>query len=151
MKTLRGYLRLTPFEQKIVLQSFLGLVVTRLGLRLFGFDAWRNVLALTAPLVCGPPQLFAGNCKTVVKMHAAAKRRLFFKPNCLEDALVLQRQLRRSGVPARLRFGGRKEQGKFEAHAWVEVAGGPVGDGDRARGYFVPFDGPVTLMESRTR
>jgi hypothetical protein len=152
MRNLQRYLRLTSFERRIVVQSFAGLVLTRAGLRVVGFGAWKRVAAALARVRRG------GNVRdtdsvsaALVKMHAAAERRLFFKPSCLEHALVLWWLLRRQGVAAELRVGGRKEQGRFEAHAWVEAGGAPVGDAGETHRQFAPFDGPVPLMESRLR
>lgn len=51
-------------------------------------------------------------------------RRLFPRNPCLTQAVVVQRLLRRRGIPAELRIGVRKEQGvTLEAHAWVESEG----------------------------
>jgi hypothetical protein len=152
MRDLRRYLRFTSFERRIVIQSFAGLVLTRAGLRVVGFGVWKRVAAALARVRRDGD---GGNTDSVlaavVKMHAAAERRLFFKPSCLEHALVLWWLLRRQGVAAELRVGGRKEQGRFEAHAWVEAGGAPVGDADETHRHFAPFDGPVPLMESRLR
>jgi hypothetical protein len=152
MRELRRYLRLTSFERRIVVQSFAGLVLTRVGLRVVGFGAWKRVAAALARVRRDDD---GGNTDSVsaavVRMHAAAERRLFFKPSCLEHALVLWWLLRRQGVAAELRVGGRKEQGRFEAHAWVEAGGAPVGDAGETHRQFAPFDGPVPLMESRLR
>ncbi len=151
MKDLRRYLRLTSFERRIVVQSVAGLVLTRVGLRVVGFGAWKRVAAALARVRRGDGSNTDSVSAAVVRMHAAAERRLFFKPSCLEHALVLWWLLRRQGVAAELRVGGRKEQGRFEAHAWVETGGAPVGDAGETHRHFAPFDGPVPLMESRLR
>ena len=152
MRDLRRYLRLTSFERRIVVQSFAGLVLTRAGLGVFGFGIWKRVAAAQARARSGGDGRDTDSLSAaVVRMHASAERRLFFKPSCLEHALVLWWLLRRQGVAAELRVGGRKEQGRFEAHAWVEAGGAPVGDAGETHRQFAPFDGPVPLMESRLR
>jgi hypothetical protein len=51
-----------------------------------------------------------------------------FHPTCLHRSLTLWWLLRRQGVASELRIGVRKEQGRFEAHAWVERAGVALND-----------------------
>jgi len=53
----------------------------------------------------------------------AVYRRLPFSPTCLTRGLVLAQVLRWRGVPCRLRVGVRKQDGRLEAHAWVECDG----------------------------
>ena len=60
-----------------------------------------------------------------------ASRHHFLQPTCLEKSLILFRILRRSGLDPELRIGTAKNDGRFEAHAWVEhqgqvLLGGPV-------------------------
>jgi hypothetical protein len=153
MRTLQRYVRLTPFERWIVVQCFAGLLVTRAGLRLLGFGVWKKLVASVTPVVSVSRNVerAASVSSAIARMQAAAERRLFFAPNCLEHALVLWWLLRSRGIPADIRLGGRKELGRFEAHAWVELEGMPVGDRNGAQRDFVPFEGPGTLMESQTR
>jgi hypothetical protein len=152
MNTLRRYFRLTPFERRIVAQCSLGLVMTWAGLRVVGFGWWKAVVVWLTPSDC--PDCddgeSSGLARIIIRMQAAAERRIFFKPSCLEHSLVLWWLFRRHGIPANLRIGGRKEQGRFQAHAWVEIAGVPLGDAGSAHRNFVPFDGPVSLIESQT-
>ena len=153
MRILRRYFRLTAFERWIVIRCIAGLVITRVGLRVMGFGAWRKVVAALAPLnlVDGGGEGILSFSGGIARMQAAAERHLFFRPSCLEHALVLWGLLRRYGVAADLRIGGRKENGRFEAHAWVEIAGVPLDDEDGAHRNFAPFAGPVAVMESQTR
>jgi hypothetical protein len=64
--------------------------------------------------------------------------------NCLTRSLFLQWLLRRRGVNAELRIGVRKEQGQFEAHAWVEYEGRPINDAPDVSKRFAPFDESLT-------
>lgn len=52
---------------------------------------------------------------------------------CLSRSLALWALLRRHGFDPQLEIGVRKTTGRFEAHAWVEVDGHPVGEGPRVR------------------
>lgn len=52
-----------------------------------------------------------------------------FRPRCLVRSVALHRLLERRGVVgSRIRVGVRREQGRFEAHAWVELDGRVLGD-----------------------
>jgi hypothetical protein len=47
-----------------------------------------------------------------------------FKALCLQQALAAHAMLRRRGIEAPIHFGaGRDESDRFEAHAWLKVAG----------------------------
>jgi hypothetical protein len=83
-------------------------------------------------------------------MSAAAARNLFFSTNCLEKSLVLWWLLRRRGIAAELRIGARKELGRFEAHAWVEMDSQVMNDAGEEHRHFVPFEGPITVLETQT-
>ncbi|MDQ2805837.1 MAG: lasso peptide biosynthesis B2 protein [Chloroflexota bacterium] len=48
--------------------------------------------------------------------------------NCLERSLVLYRYLVRAGAKPHLVIGMAPPGGAFRGHAWVEVAGHPVGE-----------------------
>ena len=153
MRTLRSYFRLNPFERWIVVQSVAGLVIARIGLRVAGFGVWKKVVTWLSSANAESREVedTRSFASSIARTQAAAERHLFFRPSCLEHALVLWYLLRRHGVAALIRIGGRKEQGVFEAHAWVEVDGLPIGDADGAHRGFVPFAGPVAVMENQIR
>jgi hypothetical protein len=82
-------------------------------------------------------------------MGAGAARHLFFAPTCLEQSLVLAAMLRRRGLDAKLRIGARKQAGRFEAHAWVELDGAMLDPAAGAMPEFVPFDDAALAMRTR--
>jgi len=49
---------------------------------------------------------------------------------CLVRSLTLQKILIKQGIPAQVRIGVQKIQNIIHAHAWVEVAGKPIGEAD---------------------
>lgn len=61
----------------------------------------------------------------------AIRRRFGHDGDCLESALVLYRELSRTGASPRLVMGFAREAQSVVGHAWVEVNGQPVGE-DRA-------------------
>lgn len=73
------------------------------------------------------------------KMLEAASRYGVARGNCLSKSIVLCHLLRRIGLPATLRVGGRKEGLQFGAHAWVELNGIVIDDPESIHMDFVPF------------
>ena len=134
-----------------------GLVATRVGLRVLGFRAWEKVLGWPTPAGGQRAQgavAMGGDvekARQVARLQASAERHLFFRPSCLEHSLVMRWMLARHGVAANLRFGGRKEESRFEAHAWVEVGGVALDELSGEQGNFVPFDAANASMETQVR
>jgi Transglutaminase-like superfamily len=153
MRILRRYFRLSSFERRIFAEACVGLVATWTGMRVAGFGAWKRVASWVTPArgASGCAEEGISVCAAVVRMQDAAERRLFFRTSCLEHALVLWWLLRRNGIVADIRIGGRKDEGRFAAHAWVEVEGRPVGDVSGEHRHFAPFEGPASVMESEVR
>lgn len=51
------------------------------------------------------------------------------RPRCLVRSLALQELMRRHGIfEGEIRLGVRRQNGAFEAHAWVELYGHVIGD-----------------------
>ena len=78
--------------------------------------------------------------QTAQKMLEAASRYGVARGNCLSRSMVLCHLLRRNGLPATLRVGGRKEGSQFAAHAWVELDGLVIDSSEGLHKDFVPFD-----------
>jgi hypothetical protein len=87
--------------------------------------------------------------QTLAKLVDIAARHSFFRSNCLVQSLTLQRLLRRRGIKSQLRIGVRRQQGRFEAHAWVEFAGVPMNDIRNVKERFAPFETMGNLHWSR--
>jgi hypothetical protein len=119
-------------------------------LRFLGFRRWkefveRRVKRANAGAV--QPRTSAVAAQRIVQLEEAAARNLPFKTNCLEQSLVLWPLLRRRGFSAELKFGARKDAGKFEAHAWVELDGEALNNDSEENRGFVPFDGAVAATQ----
>lgn len=154
MKRWRTFRRLSSFERGVVLEAAGGLLATRFGLQLAGFHRWQRVLAFFTPSAktTGPARAASNgeSARVIARMEAAAARNIFVRANCLEQSLVLWWLLRRRGIDAALRIGGRKESGQFEAHAWVELDGVVLDGSNQEHRHFVPFESPGLSMETRT-
>jgi hypothetical protein len=154
MEAGRRFLRLPSCERSIVLAATAALAATWLGLRLAGFRRWQEALIWIAPPRAAHPDAtgaeVAERAKEITRLKAAAARNFPWRTNCLEQSLVLWWLLRRRGIPAALRIGGRKDAEQFEAHAWVELDGANLSDPDAGHIHFVPFEGSVASLEAQT-
>jgi hypothetical protein len=152
MQSWRTLWALDRAERDVARAAAIGLAVTWVGLRVFGFRRWNEFVAgrlgdaAEFGSVRGSTTVSAAR---IVQLEAAAARNLFFRTNCLEQSLVLWSILRRLGFAADLKIGARKEAGRFEAHAWVELDGCRLNDGSDSHSKFVPFDGPISSLETQ--
>ncbi len=83
----------------------------------------------------------------IARIQEGVSRHLIWHASCLEQSLVLWWQLSRRGISADLRVGARKEAGRFEAHAWVEMGNVVLNDSGEAHLHFAPFDGSILSMD----
>ncbi len=58
---------------------------------------------------------------------------------CLVRSLALCWMLRKRGFPAQVRLGADKSATGFQAHAWVEVDGQPIGEEQASARRFIPL------------
>jgi len=146
---------LSPESRTLVVKSATALAATWVGLRVVGFRRWKHALLWLTPRAANRAGATESpsteTARDVARMQQTAARHLFFRPNCLEQSLVLWWLLQRRGIPAELRIGARKSEGRFEAHAWVESEGVVLSDAGEGHLHFVPFDGSVISMETQTR
>jgi Transglutaminase-like superfamily len=153
----RTFGRLNGYQRGLAMESAAALAATWVGLRLAGYRRWRRWLEHFVPDATAhtPREARASanasapsaQAREVARLESAAAQRLPWRTNCLEQSLVLWWLLRRRGIAAELRIGARKQEGTFEAHAWVEVAGTPIDLTGENHRHFVPFDGPLGAPE----
>jgi len=153
LKTWRGFWRLSARSRGIALEAAAALVATWAGLRLIGFRRWKALLVRLTP---HPSQLKApsepariATAQEIACIQQSASRHLIFHASCLEQSLVLWWLLDRRGIPAELRIGARKEAGRFEAHAWIELGSVVLNDSGEAHLHFAPFEGSIIAMETQ--
>jgi hypothetical protein len=96
-----------------------------------------------------PPALPLAEAERRVVGHwrSAVDRALALVPGdrrCLVRATALRRCLVAAGLDATVRVGVRRSAAGLDAHAWVEVAGRPVGEDPAHLAGFAPLDG-VTI------
>lgn len=153
MKTWRGFWRLSGRSRGIALEAVAALVATWVGLRLAGFTRWKELLVRLVPRKANSanprdPALME-IAREVARIQEVAFRHLIFHASCLEQSLVLWWLLGRRGIACELRIGARKEAGRFEAHAWVELGSVVLNDLGEAHRHFAPFDGSIISMETQ--
>ncbi len=128
---------LTAADWRLLLAAVLWLPVVRLGLRSLGLRRVRRLLGLSAGREgATPPRELAERTDRLVR---AAARRHPLSFTCLARALVVQRLLAARGWKSELRIGVRSLGGTLEAHAWVECAGTPLGEGPEVGDRFAPL------------
>jgi hypothetical protein len=81
-----------------------------------------------------------GTAEALARLVGISSRHVPVPANCLHRSLVLWWLLRRRGIACRIRLGTTKAGGSFEAHAWVECTGVPVGEDADRLGAFTAFD-----------
>lgn len=155
MQTWRRFWRMSSYARGMVLESACGLVATRASLRVAGFRRWKAAIEWLTPGIpngsapVGQPEIeFA---RAFARWQAAAARHLPIATNCLDRSLTLWWLLRRRGIAADLRIGGRKENGLFEAHAWIELGEVVLDDPASDRRDFARFQNRMTTMETQPR
>lgn len=140
---LRRFSKLPAFERGMFVRAVLLLPVTACAVRLVRL----TTVMRWAESLSGCKRLRAKQSPQETHQQALAARRMLetasryglARGNCLSKSLVLWHLLRRKGVAANLRVGGRKEDRQFAAHAWVELDGVVINDPDGLRQDFVPF------------
>jgi len=80
------------------------------------------------------------------RMVNAADRHRLVHPSCLAKSLALWWLLGRQGISSHLRIGIRKENEKFEAHAWVERDGIALNELDEHHHHYAVFDAAFSAL-----
>ena len=153
MQRFRRFRRLSGLERAVVLEALIALPVAWLGVPLLGFRVCRGAFEQRARAARNSSFLETDTlniAKRIARLEAVTASNLFFRTSCLEQSLVLCRLLRRRGMKATLRIGARKEADRFEAHAWVEMAGNVVDGGGTEHLHFRPFERSESSMETQT-
>lgn len=137
------FLQLSREEKFFFLRAWLCLPATAVALRCSSFQRWTNFLARRADRrrqpSAGSPETILDRAHNMSRLVTAAARRSLLPRNCLRESIVLWWLLRRQGISSDLRFGGRRQQGLFEAHAWVEFHGQVLNDTPDVSERFPPF------------
>ncbi len=136
-----------PEDRNLILRAALILPLTEIGLRLLGFRQSKKLIEKFS-LRAHRPQSLAEDLQLEVALRAVRAVRSVelhgpTKPNCLERSMTLWWMLRSAGVDGELHIGARKQSGRLEAHAWVELGGQVLNDGAEVHQHYARFDAPI--------
>lgn len=125
---LRRFLALDGRDQRLLLALLVALPALRLVLRWLGYTRTRAVIEhFTARYPKRTPShRDLEQAESLAELAKIAGRRAPLAATCLPQALAVHAVLRRRGLDPELRIGVRKADDRFEAHAWVELAGWPL-------------------------
>lgn len=142
LKTDTQYLlQLSFYGKKLFLQALFLLLVVHVSLIVFGFnktkDSLSRFIAQTKTPPNNPDELI-NLIATVVKIGSRYSR---LWASCLRRSLVLWFLLAREGIKSDLKIGVRQNQGKMDAHAWVEVNQVVLNDQPNIAQQFSVFEG----------
>ncbi len=133
---------LTGAERKVLLAGLVFLPAFKMALAMWGLNKMLRVVHRTRLRTEEP--LGSDEATTLARLVNVASFYSLGPSNCLTRSLYLLWLLRRHGISSDLRIGTRREDGHFEAHAWVEVDGQPVNDAPNISQQFTAFDKPLT-------
>lgn len=120
MKRILKFWHLSSADQWLLLESALLLGLITLGLRILPFLTLQRLLHRASQTFVRLPH---NNQPTAKQIAWAVQVAAQYIPSaaCLPQALTVQLLYRRQGYPANLRIGvAKNQQGRLEAHAWVE-------------------------------
>lgn len=124
----RRFVALDGRERRLLLGLLIALPTLRVALRCFGYARTRAAIERRTARFPrrSPSEGDLAAAESLARLAQIAGRRAPLSATCLPQALAVHALLRRLGLDPVLRIGVRKAEDRFEAHAWVELAGWPL-------------------------
>ena len=122
---LAAWRALNGTDRRRLLGLAFGLPVVELSLRRLGArrtESWLS-RAVKPGAIHPPAAAELQQADRLAQLAAIAGRRGILQARCLSQAMLVRALLRRRGLDAVLQVGVRKDNGQFDAHAWVELDG----------------------------
>jgi hypothetical protein len=115
----------------LILMMSLGLPAMSASLRVFGYVRTREWLERRSMAAAfrEPTTHDLDRAENLAMLANIAGRNGPVVATCLRQSLLVYWLLRRSKLKPDLKIGVRKDAGDFHAHAWVELAGRPLAQG----------------------
>jgi hypothetical protein len=153
LESLRRFSALGGPAQAQFLRALAMLPLVSLSLRLRGFHTTRAILErhLSHSVAQGSGDSVRKQAALTARMVHAADRHGVVRPSCLAKSLTLWWLLGRQGIASRLRIGIRKENGKLEAHAWVEREGTALNEPEEPHRHYAAFDQELASLPEEER
>lgn len=127
-RRLQGWLRL-GWNERLVLPCLAVMLATiHVLIALFGYAPTRRWLErFSQDPHPRPPSCHELNAaRRLAEIAAIAGRNGLVDATCLRQSLLVYYLLRRKGLAPGLKIGVRKDDGRLDAHAWVELDGVPL-------------------------
>lgn len=137
----------------LFLRALATLPLVSLSLKLRGFDPTRSTLekALSPIALQLAEDAMQKGARFTARMVNAADRHGLVHASCLAKSLTLWWLLARQGITSRLRVGIRKENGKLQAHAWVEHEGMTLNEPEEYHRHYAAFDTALASLPEEER
>jgi hypothetical protein len=146
---------LSSREKWLLVASLVALPLNGLALNVLGLNRWRGLLSLLSPVNQGGaralPESLLDQSHQTARVVGIASSRGPYRGNCLQRSLTIWWLLRRQKIESDIRFGARREDGKFEAHAWVEFRGFVLNEDPGIHHGFTAFEHGMTDAEAKIR
>jgi hypothetical protein len=139
MRVLRKFTCLAPADRRLLVTAALVLGLVGAALRLVSFKKLLQLAEEFSHTTSQRQNPLPPSSERITWAIAAVGRRIPLLSRCLTQAVAAKILLARCGHPALMRIGvSRNENGRLEAHAWVESQGVVV-MGAPAVDHFIPL------------
>lgn len=128
LRNLNTASRLSAADWMLLLQAWTWLLLFDIGLRTRPFPDLQTFAARLVPRPTAPPEQIERQLRVLRTAVARAGNHHLYPMTCLRRALTLQKLLARRGIAAELKIGVHKSDNQFDAHAWLEYQGKPLGE-----------------------
>lgn len=140
-------------ERLLLVQAVVALPAVAALIRIKGLKHCQALLTGLTPAVNNSGLKAEGSAeslaRTVVRIVTAAAAHGPYRANCLQQSVTLWWLLRRRGLESELRIGARKEGGRFDAHAWVELSGHALNESRDVGVRYTVFEQPINFPRAR--
>jgi hypothetical protein len=136
---LRTLLSFSARDWLLFIQAWSLLLIVDIALRTLPFRKVQHWIASAHPMKgANEDQALTAIQRSSLFLDRAARYHLY-PMTCLRRALGLHWLLSKQGIHADLHFGVRREQGKLQAHAWLEYKGQPIDARDALPQQYMPL------------
>lgn len=150
-QAIRSFSALPPVERWLLVQAMAALPLMSLALRTIGLRRCYLALQRLVPArgECVLSERDGCHRGTQIgRLVRVAATHGLIRGSCLAQSLTIWWLLRRQGIPASLRIGVRKHNGRLEAHAWTEHQHRVLNDDANIAMRFSPFGGDGGVFET---